>query len=330
MNQFLVKLFKIAVLPLVFLVIIVGYNVILDPYGVILQRMETQATIPNERYIKTQYVSTNPKKYNSFLFGNSRVGKIDVHKLPNSGNWYNMAYSEGLPKEHLSDIEMFLKSGVDIKEIIIGVDEVSCFIDPKMHLNESLRKPYKNLFYPLIDYLLLKPDKGMFLLIREAPNSPYFTRSAYSVIFKNKGSFPPNKKDKYINDSIELHNQDSVFLEPYWPPTNSNRIDSTISDIKKIVTLCKLNNIQLTIFVNPIYIKTYQKAVEEGFLKFTNELSTVIDFYDFSGRNEITTNKFFYYENSHYRPIVGDIIIKELQQEPSKWKNSIESTKSQQ
>lgn len=327
MKKFLVKLFKVAFLPLVFLLIIVGYNVIVDPYGVICQRMEKQVTIPNERYIKNYNVLTNPKKYNSFLFGNSRVGKIDVQKLPNSSNWYNMAYSEGLPHEHLKDIEIFLRRGVNIKEIIIGVDEVSCFTDPKKHLNETLRKPYKNRVYPLINYLILKPDYQMFINIRNAPNSPYFNPGAYSSIFKNKGSYQPNKKDKYINENKELHNQDSVFLKPFWPPANSNRIDSTISDIKKIVTFCELNNIQLTIFVNPIYIKTYQKAVEEGFLKFTNELSTVIDFYDFSGRNEITTNKFLYYENSHYRPIVGDIIIKEIKKKDSKWKKTLKITK---
>ena len=47
------------------------------------------------------------------------------------------------------------------------------------------------------------------------------------------------------------------------------------------------------------------------------------------GKNEITTNNFLYYENSHFRPIVGDIIIEELLSEDSRFKKSTGNAKSQ-
>lgn len=31
--------------------------------------------------------------------------------------------------------------------------------------------------------------------------------------------------------------------------------------------------------------------------------------YDFSGRNQFTTSKYNYYEESHFRPLVGDSIM---------------------
>ena len=37
---------------------------------------------PNKNYIKTQYIVHNPKKFNAFVFGSSRVGAIPKDALP--------------------------------------------------------------------------------------------------------------------------------------------------------------------------------------------------------------------------------------------------------
>ena len=49
----------------------------------------------------------NKKKYDSFIFGSSRVGKINPLKIEN-GKYYNMTYSEGLPREHYQNIKFLI------------------------------------------------------------------------------------------------------------------------------------------------------------------------------------------------------------------------------
>jgi hypothetical protein len=39
-------------------------------------------------------------------------------------------------------------------------------------------------------------------------------------------------------------------------------------------------------------------------------------YYDFSGLNSITTNNYYYYETSHFRPVVGDMMLNIMFQTP--------------
>ena len=52
--------------------------------------------------------------------------------------------------------------------------------------------------------------------------------------------------------------------------------------------------------------------VTNDYLKYLREISNITDFYDFSGYNTITLNNCNYYEESHYRPLVGEIIASRI------------------
>jgi hypothetical protein len=47
----------------------------------------------------------------------------------------------------------------------------------------------------------------------------------------------------------------------------------------------------------------------QRFFRFKKELAAVTDYYDFSGLNSITTDNYYYYETSHFRPLVGDMML---------------------
>ena len=42
------------------------------------------------------------------------------------------------------------------------------------------------------------------------------------------------------------------------------------------------------------------------------KLASIIDFYDFSGLNSVTRNNLNYYEEDHYRYLVGNMIVKRI------------------
>lgn len=311
MKRFINKIFSLAILPCIILLLIAIYNISIDPFGVIKGDMSKQKTEPNQHYLKTKYILNNPEKHNAFVFGNSRVGKIDVSKINDGNRWYNMAYSEGLPSEHLRDMELFLEGGVDIKKVLMGIDEISCFVSPKSHSNQSLRKQYNDRLSSYLEYLFLVPSYHMYKKIRDAPKTDFYSSGTYETIYET-GSLFPNLKDEYIENNPDLHIQDSVFKKAYWPESNSDKISSTLNTIQQIRDLCVQENIELIIFVNPMYVETYKEAVSHGFLNFIEQLPLDDGYYDFSGVNEITTNRLNYYENSHYRPLIGDFVIREI------------------
>ena len=327
MKLFLKKTFIFSILPGIVISVIICYNIVIDPFGVIRGNMNNQVTEPNQHYLKTKYILNHPNKYNAFLFGSSRVGKINVSNFKNTTKWYNMTYSMGEPEEHLIDIKLFLESGVEISKISIGIDEISFLQGAELHKNQPLRKPYSDKLF--LDYILLNPSYSVYKAIKEAPSNEFFSFGVYNTIYIN-GVFGPNLKDKYIENNKDTHRKDPIFDPQKWSKINLynintktyNKITRTISVLKQIVDLCKNHNIELIIFVNPIYGETYKYAVANGLLNSIEQLSLITDFYDFSGINQLTTEKTNYYEQSHYRPLIGDFIVRELNSINSKYKVS--------
>jgi len=304
---------------------LISYNLFFDPYGVFSKTLVRQVSAPNENFIKSQYILNNKNRYNAFLFGNSRVAKINVDDFNGNYSFYNMTSSEAVPYENLKQLELFLSSGVEIKRVVIGLDEISCFISPKKHHNEPLRKVFKNKFFAYIYYLYLKPSLEILKIYLNYNKDPFWTNGYYSGVLANgSNGFKYNKKDAFIDSNINIHINDSIFNSPYWSDFNSNKnIESSINSIKAIIDLCNENNISVTFFINPIYIKTYEKALESGFGKFLQKLSLLTDFYNFNIDEKITSNKINYYENSHYRPNLGNLIVNELNKKSSFYQQKV-------
>ena len=139
MRRFLRKIAPFVIFILVLELVI---PMAVDPYNVFhWQKIRDNGVEPNSNYIKMQYILHNPDKFDSFLFGSSRTGFVDVEKIPD-GKWYNMSYSEGLPAEHLENLQELIANGIIPKNVMIGVDNISAFVDPSLHQNQFYRIPY--------------------------------------------------------------------------------------------------------------------------------------------------------------------------------------------
>ena len=103
---------KIAPFVLFILILELAIHMAVDPYNVFhWQEIRDNGVEPNSNYIKMQYVLHNPDKFDSFLFGSSRTGFVNVEHIP-EGKWYNMSYSEGLPAEHLENLRELIANDI--------------------------------------------------------------------------------------------------------------------------------------------------------------------------------------------------------------------------
>ncbi|MDH4101470.1 MAG: hypothetical protein OEV28_12955, partial [Nitrospirota bacterium] len=136
-------LFLISIIPVAF------YNYTFDPYGIF---TDTSLGLgyepgyePNQHYAKMRHLINDDHSWDSYLFGSSRVGKIDP-SLISGGKYYNMNYSEGVPGEHLEDIKMLLEKGFTLKNVMIGLDNSSYSISPEEHVDQIMRHGYERTF----------------------------------------------------------------------------------------------------------------------------------------------------------------------------------------
>ncbi len=303
-------------LSLVIMIGVILLNYQIDSYAVFRNDYSQLYREPNQNYLKMEFLLEKKHSYDSFIFGSSRVGKIDPEIIPN-GKYYNMTYSEGVPKEHAENIQTLLDEDVKIKHVLLGLDEFSYHIDPISHTTQLLRCPHyltdlnrQSRFEFLFKYLAVWPSsfdiKRLF--------KQYLFNDVYDVyeydIYRTGLPIVPGTVERAIEADIEGHLKSEKFNYP--TKFKGRRIEQTLEDIKKIISLSRKYTFELIVFINPIHKVTYLNTDFEDFQYFKRELVKLTPYFDFSGLNDITTNNYYYYDTSHYRTIVGKMIVDQI------------------
>lgn len=309
---------KLIVLFLISIIPVASFNYFIDPYGIFnnlcMNLWYELGHEPNQHYAKMRHLINDKHSWDSYLFGASRVGKINPGLIPD-GNYYNMNYSEGLPGEHLVDIKVLLEKGVPVRNIMIGLDNFSYAMRPEDHYGQIMRHPYDALdskrYIFQIKYLYSVPYIGIINNIRSKNNNYYL------INFNIPGNGMQNleRVDKKIERDIESHLKNERFNETnivtFGEEIEKKHMvimEETIRDIVEIIKLSERYGFNLYFFINPTGKTYYLQSNPYHFLQFKEKLAQVANYWDFSGFNTITTNNYFWYETAHYRTIVGDLI----------------------
>lgn len=303
-----------------FLLIVVSVNFYIDTYGVRLslfslnkktEQIKCMEDI-NQHIFNPEFVFRNPYRFDSFLFGSSRIAVIDPGKI-GAGKFYNMSYSQGLPAEHLLMVKAFLQKGIKIKSVVVGLDEFSFTVSPQAHKNELLRimHPYitgNNLPNIFFTYYFRTPKlfelaNGRKLLFNDGQEEKFILDEKGLNLFwiKKEKQLKLLGKPLFTNDTIK--SSPNIF--------NAKLVDEAFTQIEELILLARKNNFSLIFFFNPLNNKLYTEYANSLF-PVKLRLALLTDFYDFSGLNSITLNNFNYYEESHYRYLVGDMIVKRI------------------
>ncbi len=311
-KRFYFILLKIFIL----LICLLGINFVIDPYGIFKKDISKQILEPNKNYLKTKYILKNKDKYDAFIFGSSRVGVIPVEKI--SGyRFYNMTYSEGLPKEWLKTINTFIENDVAINMIIIGIDDISFKVDDREHFSQPMRIPYQELSNKEIlkNYLFINPlNSYNFLTLKEIIKRNY--SNDYSNIYKT-GSNITEKTisiEKEIEKNVEQHISKKIFLETSYGNKNFINIDKNIETLKDIENLCIKNGIKVIFIFNPLHSTAFINNNEKEYIAIKEKIFKTLksEIFDFSSNNSISKNNYYWYETSHFRIIVGEMILKTI------------------
>jgi hypothetical protein len=159
---------------------------------------------------------------------------------------------------------------------------------------------------------------------------PKFLVSFYAYVFRNQ--YRPFMKNcisqtGIIYDSVtneidlsEIENEIKVDSMKYYSQLKGILYDrkgettDTVSRIRgqyleMLDTICQIfkrNNTNYKVIIGPVYdqVRFCEKDMNILREKFTDHL------YDFTGKNYFTEDKGHYYESNHFRPSVGDSILK--------------------
>lgn len=317
---------KIFVLSLPFVILLAVYF-FTDPYKVInnYKEFSSKPLALNQSYVCWQnYLNhRDSMKYDSFLLGNSCT----------------MAY-------RMSDWEAHLDNATAVS--LMGNGEPLYSINAKLKKLASLNKPVKNLLI-LIDNSTLKyvtkPITHTFVLHRDICGDGLFSFQATFVqAFLNPKTLIPfldftmfGQRRPYMKGII---GRDIVLRNPLTNDLHNPREDEIKKDslayyknhdseFGKIVAtddglvigkkqLEILNEIKsyidkmgasYKIIINPSY-KQYKML--EGDLKLLESVFAKKNVFDYSGTQDFSSNRAYFYESNHYRPALGRKILNEI------------------
>ena len=296
-GKFVLKFGIFAVIVLGFFIVI---NTTIDPYNIFHYEYPRNNGIEaNKNFIKTRYLLNHKDEFDSLLFGSSRAGFTDVEALPD-GKYYNLCSSEAVPYEHVRLLKILIKHGFVPKNVTVMMDDISCFVDPSIHDQMLYRIPYpddtiSSWFDFYVKYCDILTTWEAYREVKDyVPEDGDYTER-----FRRSGS-------ERLTVPSSFHDENEVG---YWADYYELRTDAVMADIRELKQICAEYDINLRIMTNPLYFKTYQRDIENGYIDFLYELAGEVDYWNFSSFSDITLNEHNYYETSHFIPAVSDMMM---------------------
>lgn len=297
----MIKFLKKSLLFMLILAVIsVGVCTMIDPHNVFhADHLRNTGVTSAQNYLKMRYILANPDKFNAFIMGSSRVGNIHPEQI-NGERCYNMTYSEGVPNEQLANLQTMLKHGICPKHIYLGVDSLSYTDDYERHTETAYLVPYElSVSHPFRFWkLFLDPAYAVKAFFDQMLDGGAGETLNPEIFYEYGWNADYNTLTDFDFETAEASIGEKDFRE------------ETLRDLSEIVSLCRENGIELTVFTNPMYAVTYEQSVKQGYCDFLEKLAEITPYYNFSGYNSVTQNSGNYLDPSHYNAETSDLVLR--------------------
>ncbi len=279
-------------------------NYIADPSRVLHHdyKMRYLKFHPHKLFLKVAYLIDNKTKYDTLVYGSSRGGFMDVSLI--SKDAYNMSHGFGTVTTYLHSLKSLLSNEVKVKNVWIGIND---FVIWKDHTDNLGRLIYHNNF--LQDF-----EMYSHWLFRLIPESIKILKEHLPLIDTQEVINTQERIPRARQQERAIKGSKRNIPAATLGYTGIYRVDEAVAEIKEIKDLCESHNINLTIFMYPIFYKTYLDYEQSKIEEFKIKLASVVNFYDFYDLSKLSTNQDNWFEGSHFVPSVGDYMIKNIKE----------------
>ncbi len=301
-------------------------NFLVDPFNIFHTRLFPEQFQMNERFMKIEFLQEHHTNYNAYLFGSSRIGTTApdaIEKYIPDSHFYNLSVSAANMEDYLSHLQYFIKKGYSVDTLYLQIDFVDTLIDYGHPIDRYLTKKHPDvtgdsLFGYYLSYLTLFSSlnlKGKLIRNVDRENPSYLLQKRrYDLedtgtwARANKEAALQRDPDAYIKSvtSFQSPARKNMYTK------NRVKYPQIIAAFEEIDQLCRSNDIELIVFTTPHNHNMMHGVNTADAMAFLKDLTMVHDIWYFSGYNSITIDDRNYYESSHYRPYIGNLIAKKI------------------
>lgn len=280
-------------------------NYIVDPSRVLHHDYKKQYAKfhPHKLFLKIDYLLKHKKEYDTLVYGSSRGRFVDVSHI--SKHAYNMCHGFGTVTTYLHTLKVLLANGVKVKNVWVGVNDFDIWKDHTPELHRLINKNNFLLDLPIYSHWLF----------RFIPESLNLLKSNAPLIDTKEVTNPLKRSSQAREQEKAIINLKHRNIPPATLGyTGKFRIDEAVDEIRQIKELCESHGITLTVWLYPIYYKTYLAYNQNISQAFKRKLVQVTDFYDFYDFGNLGQNENYWFEGSHFTPTLADYMINNIQE----------------
>jgi len=310
-NQYLI----LIVLTSVFLIGFVNWCI--DPFNIFQSNIFENDFQLNERFCKIKHLQKHHHRYNSYIFGSSRVASTPpqyLEKYLSSSRFYNMTVAGCSQYDNLLLLNYFIKNNYEIKTIYLQIDitDVNGFnpitVNQYAKHHPDTQNKSRAIYYS--EYLTALPLHNIIgkLKINLSQNS---TPKLRRFDVEGSGCWYLDEAEARINEHPGLYiKEESSF---HFPVTSralpGKYIDQNLSALKEIKKLAIDNGIQIIPFIPPYHHLMLDTFNIESYTKYLTQISEIFEYWDFSSYHPITFDNQYYYSKSYFRPKLVELIL---------------------
>ncbi|MGE0268086.1 MAG: hypothetical protein AB7S78_06505 [Candidatus Omnitrophota bacterium] len=300
-------------LVLMMFMITVVSNVVTDIHRVFgLTEINTRNIHDNGRFRKIQYIKEHPG-FNAFILGSSRTNMIDVDMAnQRSGQFY---YNLAVGSESINGMEKklrwLIKTQERVNQLIIGLEYDVMFLCEDVPDDSLFAKEHPEVsgsswidfYFPYLFKFNLKEWRRTV----KKRNEPVYYQADLTT---GQWSYP--ESDRLIEEDPDGYAKTRIVEDLACEP-GQGRVKINLERFKRLMALIRENGIPTFIFNSPYHQIIYKTFDQEEYQDWLRQVKLIAgDLWDFSGYNSVTTDNHLYYESSHYRREVGDMILKTI------------------
>ena len=302
---------------IIIIIILLGIailNVIVDPYDYFDGIDGINSNIHDNSYIrvfKANHIKKFGNNYDAYLIGGSKGGCYQSEKLKelDGYNYYNTFITCGNFEEYYI-FSKFIIENTNAKKIILNLSGFECLFDVRTGLKQETPAILTGTseVAEFISFLFKNPK----LSIDEIRHSSATDRQNddgsrnLATYYKNRSENP----EKYVNEKViyDLDKDLKMMFEKFSTRTFSS-FPNDINYLRKIVNLCKENNVELLVINSPTPLTSRQDFESEVYINFLAQVAQVTDFWDFTSYNDINLNPYNFYDDAHAFYEVNELVI---------------------
>jgi hypothetical protein len=288
-------------------------NYVVDPFDIFGTGLLKHDYQVNERFAKIDFLKKNHDRFDSYIFGSSRVGVTDPGMLDRyepKSRFYNMTVSAASLSDDLVHLKYFLEHGYEVRNIYLQIDPDNLIEMDHVSENDNLLfrlhpdvvhgDPAK--FYAQSLFALAPKSVWMKIMlnIMGKDNVIFDVKGTGMMTILRKRGFTQNDGRAVPDGGTSLNGARRIFTGKF---TSSN-----LAILREFKRLCRVHKIHLIMFTAPLNHIVADRCVAKDYLEAMKGLSRIGGFWDFGVYNSVTLDNRYYFDSSHYRPEVSRLI----------------------